>query len=237
MNRVLDTRVVLALALTGLPAAAVADGIIVDRVYDPYVHPLETELEWRSILQSDDNTNDLSKHLLGFGRTLSERWAAELYVIGTQEGDSSVDINAYELEFKWQLTEQGEYAFDWGALFELERESDEGIWEAAAALLSARDFGRFTAVANLALVYEWGSGIDNEFETRFHLQTRYRYREAFEPAMELHVGQDTSVLGPAITGLYRLSPGKKLRWDAGIFFPLSERSPDQVVKLNVEFEF
>ena len=55
--------------------------------------------------------------------------------------------------------------------------------------------------------------------------------------LELHVGQDTKALGPALAGLLRLSPGKKLRWEAGIFFGMDDNSPDQTVKLNLEYEF
>jgi hypothetical protein len=51
------------------------------------------------------------------------------------------------------------------------------------------------------------------------------------------MGQDTTALGPSLTGLRRLSPGKKLRWEAGVFFGLDKKSPDQTIKLGVEYEF
>jgi len=219
------------------PAPGVADGIVVDRVYDPYVQQLETELEWRSILQYDENTPDLEKHLLGIGRSLSARWAAELYAIATREREDNLDLDVFELEFKWQLSEQGQYAIDWGAVFEIEHQFDEDKWEASASILAAHDFGRWTGLANLGLVYEWGPEVDNEAEVELRAQARYRLRETFEPAVELHMGQDTSVIGPALTGLYRISPGKSLRWEAGMFFAVDETSPDRVVKLNVEYEF
>ena len=230
-------RIPAVVAILLLSNAAAADGVVVDRVYDPYVQPLETEIEWRTIAQSDDDTPDLLRHYLGVGRSLSDRWAVELYAIGTKTRGENVDLDIYELEFKWQLTEQGEYAFDWGMVFELEREVDDDIWELAATLLSARDFGRWTAIANFGLVYEWGSGIVNELETELRLQARYRYKEALEPVMEFHLGQDTAAIGPAVTGIHRFSPGKKLRWEAGIFWALDDETPDQVVKLIFEYEF
>lgn len=223
--------------LMALPHYVHADGIVVDRVYDPYVQPLETELELRSLMQSDDATDDAQKHALGFGRSLSDIWAVEIYAIGTRTGSQSLSVNAFEVEAKRQLTEQGEYAFDWGVLFEVERESDDNIWEASAILLSSRDFGRWTGTVNLGVVYEWGSGIDNEIETLLRVQARYRLKESLEPAVELHAGQDSKAIGPALTGLLRLSPGKKLRWDAGIFFGLDNDSADQTIKLNLEYEF
>lgn len=219
------------------PGICVADGIVVDKIYHPYVQPLETELEWRTVIQQDDQRPDLQKHSLGFGRSLSDRWAIELYAIAQKGLGESLSVDTYELEAKWQLTEQGEYAVDWGMLFELEREVEDNAWELATSLLASRDFGRFTTTANLGLVYEWGQGISNEFETVFHAQARYRMQEVFEPAVELHIGQNTRAIGPAITGLLRASQGRKLRWELGIFVGIDSDSPDQTVKANVEFEF
>ena len=226
-----------AILIGAIPQLASADGIVIDRIYDPYVQPLETELEWRGIFQSDDDLGDVDRHFFGFGRSLSDRWAAEIYAIGTRTSGESLSFDTYELEFKWQLTEQGEYAFDWGMVFELEREIDDDVWELGATVISSRDFGKWTGIANLGVVYEWGSGVIDEVETELSLQARYRLKEAIEPAVELHMGQDTVALGPAIIGLQRLSPGKKLRWELGVFWGLDEQSPDQTIKANIEFEF
>jgi hypothetical protein len=216
---------------------AVADGLVIDRVYDPYVQPLETEIELRSIIASDDQLPDVQRHSLGLARSLTDRVAIELYLIGTHTRADNLDLDAYELELKWQITEQGEFAFDWGMMFELEREVDSRAWEASAKVLSSRDFGRWTATANFALAYEWGAGVSDEIETEFHLQARHRFKEVLEPAVEFHMGQDVVLLGPLLAGVYRLSPGRKLRWDGGIFWGLDEKSPDRVIKLNIEYEF
>ena len=220
-----------------LPLLASADGIVVNKIYDPYVQPLEMELELRTVVQSDDTLPDSQKHSIGFGRSLSDRWAIEIYAIGQKGNGESLSVNTYEVEAKWQLTEQGEYAFDWGLLFELERETEENAWEFSTQLLAARDWGKITAIANLGVLYEWGARVQNEFETTLRIQTRYRLREAFEPAIELHMGQDTKAVGPAITGLIRFSEGKKLRWELGVFAGIDSDSPDQTVKANIEFEF
>ena len=220
-----------------LAHVAIADGVVIDRVYDPYVQPLETEIEWRAVILADDEFDDVQKHSLGIGRGLSDRWAVEFYAIGIKTEGGSFSVSAYEIEAKWQLTEQGEFGADWGMVFEFERENEAEIWEASANLVTSRDFGRWTGTANLGLIYEWGEGVVSEFETALRAQARYRLKEALEPAIELHIGQDTVALGPAVTGLARLSPGKKLQWEAGVFWGMNEQSPDQTVKLNVEFEF
>ncbi|MDH5322985.1 MAG: hypothetical protein OEW81_11295 [Gammaproteobacteria bacterium] len=227
----------LAIGMLLVPAAACADGIVVDRIYDPYVEALETEIELRSILQYDDELGDAQKYSFGVGHALSDRWALEFYAIGTRFDNEHLSINAYELEAKWQLTEQGEFAFDWGVVFEIERGIDTQIWEVTARLLASRDFGRWTGIANLGLVYEWGSGVEDEIETELRAQARYRLSESLQPAFEFHLGQDTLALGPVLTGLYRLSPGRKLRWEAGVFLGMDDESPDRTLKLNVEYEF
>lgn len=236
-----DLNLLCTLAVTALvvlpPDSACADGLAINRIYDPYVQPLETELEWRTVIQSDDTLRDQQKHYFGFGRSLTDRWAVELYAIGTDSSDQGLNVDAYELEFTWQLTEQGEYAFDWGLLFELERETDVNGWEFATGLLSSREFGRWTGTANLKLIYEWGRRVIDEIETELHLQARYRLQESLEPVFELHMGQDTIAIGPALTGLVRISAGKKFRWELGIFAGLDDKSPDQTIKANIEFEF
>lgn len=220
-----------------LPAMAAADGVIVHKVYDPYVQPLETELEWR-LVDHDNSSNPVAQlQSLGFGRSLSDRVAIEAYAIAQKGPGEHLSVDTYELEVKWQLTEQGEYAVDWGLLFELERGTEENAWDLSTYLLAARDFGRVTAMANLGLIYEQGAFIRSEFETTLRAQVRYRLKEIFEPAIELHMGEDTQAIGPAITGLVRMPSGKKLRWELGVFAGLDNKSPDQTIKANLEFEF
>ena len=214
-----------------------ADGVVVSKVYDPYVQPLEQEIEWRIVDQDSGMASDLQRQSFGFGWSLADRWSAELYALAVQESGESFTINACELEAKWQLTEQGEFAFDWGLLFELERATTDNTWEWSTTLLASRDFGRATLLANLGILYEWGEHIDDEVDSTLQLQLRYRLRERFEPAVEVHVGQDTTAVGPAILGLLRTSGGHKLLWELGAFAGVGENSPDRILKASMEYEF
>jgi hypothetical protein len=176
-------------------------------------------------------------HRLGFGRAVSEFVFAELYLIGEQSSEAELSIEAYEFEILWQLSEQGEYVMDYGLLFELEKEEGDDVWEYSTALLLEKEFGRYSATANLGLVYEWGSDIDNEFETTLALQGRYRYSPHFEPALELYMGQDTQGLGPAFLGTERLGIMKALRWQLGVIFGLDKDTPDYTFRAVLEYEF
>jgi hypothetical protein len=216
-----------------------ADGLAVDKVYHPYVQPLERELEYRvSLLDDGDIARDgIQLHRVGAGLSINERWFAEVYLIGAKEKGGSLSLDAYEAELKWQLTEQGEYAADWGLLFELEVNKENSARELATTVLVEKEFGRWTGALNIAAIYEWGSRISNEIESSLASQLRYRLRPAFEPALELYANDFTKGLGPVALGTVAFSEGKKLRWEAGLIFGLDNDSPDQTLRLLLEYEF
>ncbi|MET0378366.1 MAG: hypothetical protein ABW049_05165 [Spongiibacteraceae bacterium] len=177
------------------------------------------------------------QHRIGYGQALAERWFGEVYVLGTRNSGKDLDLDAFEVELKHQLTEQGEYGSDWGLLFELERSSELDIWELANTLIVAHDWGRWTGTANLSLIYETGADIGAEWETRLTAQLKYRRAAELEPALELYMGENTRGLGPVLTGAWRLGDGEKLLWESGIIFGLDTTTPDVNFKLNLEYEF
>ena len=223
----------------GVPRA-VADGVVIGKVYDPYVTLLEQEIEYRGLRQADDNPNldGGELHKLGYGRTFTDNWFGEVYAIAQRRPEGTMQLEAFELEIKHQLTEQGEYAADWGWMTELERNTEHNQWELSNSLLVARDWGRWTGTANLSLIYEWGETINNEFETRLSSQLRYRRGTGWEPGIELFKGQNTFALGPIVTGQIPLDQhGRKVFWEAGIIAGLDNETPDTNLKLELEFEF
>ncbi|MEH6588340.1 MAG: hypothetical protein V7720_17435 [Halioglobus sp.] len=217
-----------------------ADGATIDKVYHPYVEQLEWELEWRAAL-ADENPNTGTEreqsHKLGLGRAVSEFVFIEGYLIGSQSADDSLDLAAYEIELLWQVSEQGEYALDYGLLFELEREHNEDVWEYGTALLLEKEFGRYSATANFGLVYEWGEDINDEWETALALQWRYRHSPRFEPALELYAGEETLGAGPVITGRERMGLMKALKWEAGIIVGMDTDTADYTLRAVLEYEF
>jgi len=228
-------------ALASLPIGgpARADGVVIDKIYHPYVQPLEREFEWRASLQNDQPGRPDNLHLYRFayGQAIGEKWFAEVYLLGQQSDDDSFDVEGYELEALRQLTEQGEYWADWGVVFELEKQASRDAWEISAGLLAEKEWGRWSGTANLFVMQEWGSDIPNELETRLGLQARYRYAPGFEPAIELYSGEDTRAIGPAVMGQVRLGGKRQLRWEAGAIFGVDSKSPATTLRLLLEFEF
>jgi len=217
---------------------AIADGLTIDKVYHPYVQPLEREIEFRWIHHNANNSNN-NKIRLGFGKSFTDHWFAEAYLIGEKDTNVSDDfkVNAYELEAKVQLTEQGEYSADWGLLFEFERKNDPSIWEVAGTLLIEREWGRIVGTANVLLGFEAGGDIDSELEQAAAMQVRYRYSRALEPALEFYISQDTLGLGPILMGEQRFGTRKKLHWELGVIAGLSDETPDATLRTLVEYEF
>lgn len=222
------------------PGLLLADGVSIDKVYHPYVTPLEWGLEWRAIHMRESPENGRQRaqqHALGIGRALSERLFFEGYLVGERSAGESMRHTASELELLWQLSEQGEHAIDYGLLFELERERDLDDWEAAVKLLLEREIGRFSAAANLGLIREWGESVDSEWETSFSLQGRYRHARWLEPALELHQGEDTRAAGPVLLGTARLGDRQSLHWEMGVIFGMDAPTPDYTVRGLLEYEF
>lgn len=214
-----------------IPGLVMADDLAIDKVYHPYVQPLEREVEWRMVGADGDHLQRL-----GIGQSLNDRVFVEGYLLAAEEGDT-FRLEGYELETRLQLSEQGEYAVDWGMLVELEKAHHEDEWELATALLMEKQWGKWVGAANFWLEYEWGNQIKDEFETAVAFQTRYRLSPEFEPAIEFYGGENTRALGPVAMGDVRFGPGKKLHWETGILLGLSKKTPDATLRLLAEYEF
>lgn len=223
------------LGLFVLPA--LADGQVIDKVYLPYVQPLEREVELR-LSSSNDAAAKAETWRLGYGQAVGQHLFVEAYLVGQRDQHAGgMALEGQELEARWQLTEAGEYAADWGLMAELEHENDAHAWEFSTTLIGSRSWGRWTGTANLALAYESGRDIDREFDTGASLQWKYRHAEALEPGLEVYLGENTRGIGPVLMGTTRVSQRRKLHWELGLIFAADERTPDRTLRGLLEFEF
>jgi hypothetical protein len=216
-----------------------ADGGIIDRVYHPYIQLLEREVELRGSLEQGGNPRLRNRQTwrLGYGMAFSDSWFGELYVIGERDDANSFHVSEYEAEALWQLTEQGEYAADWGLLFEFATLDSADYMELATTLLAETEWRRWTGTANVTAAYEFGDDIDNEFETGLALQARYRYSMALEPALEIYSGENVLGAGPVLMGNIRTGPGRQLHWEGGLILGLKDETADRTWRLLLEYEF
>jgi hypothetical protein len=215
---------------------AVADGVVVDKVYHPYVLPNEREFEWRMLSHQNDAGNSLGQRI-AYGQSLTENIMVEVYLVGERDSNDDFGLSAYEIETRWMITEQGEYWADWGMLLEVEKQHKRDIWEFTTGLLFEKEYGRNSLALNAFLIYETGGDIENEFETELRLQYRYRWMPQIQPAIEIYVGEDYTGIGPAFMGIQRFDGQKQLKWEMGFITGLNGDNKDHILRLAIEYEF
>jgi hypothetical protein len=213
-----------------------ADGIVIDKVYHPYVLPNETEFEWRLLSRQTDKGNFLGQRI-AFGTSINDRLTIETYLVGEKSETEDFGLEAYEVELRWMLTEQGERWADWGMLFEIEKLHNSDDWEFTSGLLFEKEFGRTSLTLNAFAVYEWGENTSNELEAELRLQYRYRLMPEIQPAIEIYTGEEYFGVGPAFMGIFRVDRQKQIKWEAGFIAEISHSGKDHSFRLAVEYEF
>ncbi len=236
MKRLCNT--VLATALLGASCAN-AQSVVISKIYHPYVDALESEVEYRALVQDEQHgiSTQAQIHQVSLGTAVGSRMFAEMNLIGSKSRGGTVSLEAWEAELKWQLTEQGEYGVDWGLLVEYENLRRIDAEEITVGLLAEREWGNWSGTANVKLINKWGDDIETGTDGAFALQARYRYSRLLEPALEFYAGENTRGLGPVLQGTFFTGVRKSLHWEAGLIFGMDNDSADQTWRLLFEYEF
>jgi len=209
----------------------------VDKVYHPYVEQDTYELESRLISLLDrELAASFSVYRFGFGKDISEDLFVELYLIGAKESDQKIELEAYEVEALYQLTEQGEYWLDAALLVEVERETDSENWEGNFALILEKEFGRWSAALNIHNQNQIGNDQKRDWQRSQAFQMRYRYSSQIEPGFEIYSDQNNFFVGPVILGQVNLD-SSKLNWEVGIVKEFNHSGTDNVLRALLEYEF
>lgn len=208
-----------------------------NRVYHPYVEQHEREIEY-GVVWRDVTDENIMLQRAGIGYAWAEHWFGEIYLLTESVTHEGEQIRGYEAEVKWQMTEQGEHWADWGLLMEMGSAHDINRRELALGLLMEKEIAAsWSSTLNLFVEYEFGDDIKDEFETALRGQLRYRYSPAFEPAVEIYLDDQDWAVGPVITGIQKISAKKQVRWELGWLLGLDANTPDNNIRLAVEFEF
>lgn len=208
-----------------------------NRVYHPYVEQNERELEYGFTLR-DLGGDKVFLNRAGIGYAWNDKIFTEVYLLTESINHQGEEIRGYEAELKWQITEQGEYWADWGLLLEAGTAKDISSHEFAAGILWEKELAsRWVLAANAIAEYEFGSDVEDEFETALRAQLRYRYSVAIEPALEFYLDDQDWAAGPALMGTIKLSSRKQLRWELGLLFGLNTDTPERNLRGGIEFEF
>lgn len=217
--------------------SCLADGVVVDKVYHPYVLANEREVEWRLMSNQTDDDSELAQRF-GYGHSIAENIMLEVYIIAEEESDTNdFDVQAYEIEARWMITEQGQYWADWGMLFEFEKQKSKDDYEATLGILVEKEFYKTSLTLNFFAIREWGETIESEWESEFRLQYRYRYLPEFQPAIELYTGENFVGIGPAFMGIYRFEGQKQIKWEAGFISEIAHSGKNHTLRFAIEYEF
>lgn len=237
----------LAIALTSTTIMSTEAAYAGTKVYTPYVHKGEFELEYRGATAIDDNSdiNGSSEHKFAVGYGVTDTWFTELYAeiehAGDAEGETA--LTAIEWENKFQLSDQGEHWLDIGLLTEYVLAlEDNAADKVEAKLLFAKQTGQWLHLLNLGLEKEIGANASEPTEGNLAWSTRYLYKQAFEPGFELFSDfgpisenkpykEQKHFIGPAIYG--KIGP---VKYDVGYLFGISDAASDGVAKVNLEYE-
>ncbi|MCP3429153.1 hypothetical protein [Opacimonas viscosa] len=211
---------------------------VVDKVYHPYVLPFEKDVEWRFMSRQNSSGNDLLQRV-AFGHALSENLISEVFIVGERDQNGDFSMAAYELEFRWMLTEQGQYWVDWGMLLEVEKTHKSNEWEASIGLLNEKQWDRTSLTTNFIVKYLWGTDRSrkNNTEAELRMKWRYRLRPSLQPAIELYTDRNFLGLGPSLMGEARFSPRRRLKWEVAFISGLNGDSKDHTLRAALEYKF
>ncbi|XPF93971.1 hypothetical protein ACM9HF_18460 [Colwellia sp. RE-S-Sl-9] len=213
-----------------------ADGMVVDKIYHPYVVANEQSIEWR-LMSSQTSADNVLAQRIGYGLSLLEDLAVEYFIIGERDETGNFELQATEIEARWMLTEQGQFWADWGVLFELEKQRSLNIYEATMGLIFEKELNKNSLTLNLFAIKEWGKDIQDEWELEFRAQYRYRYLPELQPSLEIYTGENFVGLGPGFMGVHRFEGQKQLKWEAGFISEVSHKGKNHTLRFAIEYEF
>ena len=209
----------------------------VDKVYHPYVEANTYEFETRIIsLLDSELAADFSVYRFGFGKDVSENLFVELYLIGNKNTERKLEVEAFEIEALYQMTEQGEYWADFGLLFEIERERESQEWEGNIGFLFEKELGSWSAALNLQNLYEFEDNNRHAWKHSQAFQLRYRHSPNFEPGIEVYSDKNDLFVGGVILGQIRVAQNK-FNWEIGILQEVNNNDNESVLRALLEFEF
>jgi hypothetical protein len=222
-----------------------------DYVYTPTVDYGEKEIDFKygSARQKDGTLKQVAS--VGFGYGAKEYWFTEFYVKHERAGNQTA--NLAEWENKFQLTETGKYAMDFGLITELEAPlSDNVPWEFRFGPLFQTEFGKLQLNGNLLFERAFGKADESgePYVTNFlyQWQAKYRWKQEFEYGLqgmgELGKWNDWSKqseqihnAGPAVFGRFVLGQRQAIRYNAAWLFGTSNAAPKHTFRMQVEYEY
>jgi len=218
----------------------------------PRVVPGETEVGMRGQVQFDSRSdlNNAQTWKFGAGHGFNDFWFSELYAeFEKPAGESDYKAEFFEWENLLRLTEPGRYWADWGLILEYSHAVEEETKDAYKLMpLIQKRFSREMVTLNFGLERNQAENGTNSIQFSYGWQYLWLGNPAYQFALEGYgqfgdvtdwapVDQQTHQIGPALVGRVRTSPGHGWEYRVGLFFGLTNESPDEAFLASVEYEF
>jgi len=222
------------------------------KVYYPTVEQGETELELRGHVtwDSDRDKQNEQKYKLGIGHGFTSFWFSEIYVeVEKPAGDNSYEVESYEWENLFQLTEQGKYWADWGFLIEYSKARESGDPDKVELTpIMQKQLGRQLLTLNLTFERETGDNAEDEWELAYAWQFRWLGDPTLEFGLEGYgelgevnnwksSSEQEHQIGPALFGKIKTAGGNAWKYKLAMLAGLTSDTPNATLAGTLEYEF
>ena len=206
-------------------------------IYSPIVEYGETEVElYVQQLEDDDPAIDgAQQYVFEVAHGFTPKLFLEAKIEAEKERGGSLKTEAYIIEGVYQLTEQGEYSWDFGLLGEIEYSAtNHELKEIEFGPILATEVGtNMTFTANLPIKYNKPK---SDYKGSLNAQLKWRVSPRFEPAIEVYTDKDKTKAGPVVMGKIKTDAGK-FGYQLGWLIGMNDQTPDNTFKFLVEYEF
>lgn len=226
---------------------------------DEYVYPARVEAGEREIdfkfgtRNMKDSSQNKNASSVGLGLGVNEFWFTEVYVKFAGAPGNSTDLDAFEWENRFQLTETGKYPVDVGFLLEIERPQDrsEGMEVTWGPLFQA-DLGQTEWIANFLIQRNYNATSPSAASAYYRVQGRYRLSKEFSYGFQgfgdlgtwdswASSHQQGHRFGPAVFGKIGLDGKQAIKYNAAYLIGKTRIDGDSysgnTFRLQMEYEF
>ncbi|OYW38857.1 MAG: hypothetical protein B7Z35_05880 [Hydrogenophilales bacterium 12-61-10] len=220
-----------------------------DYVYMPTVDYGEKEIDFKfgTAEQPSGETKQVASLGLGYGAT--DWWFTEVY-IKTEHESPAPRLNILELENKFQLTETGKYPLEVGLIteFEFPLNQEGEPYEFKFGPLFQTEFDKLQLNGNLLLETKFGEGNPTETAFLYQWQAKYRWHKEFEFGLQgfgetgewddwAQSDEQEYKMGPAIFGKVQAGDHAAIKYNAAWLIGMTDATPDNTFRVQVEYEF